>query len=192
MWPRLSADPTGDDARCSAVLAKDCVSCRGWETRCAGWFERLRLPNRTEAGVSRRAGPGRAKAGLWSLVVRGGGRWERAQAAATMGSRSTALRRLMTEYKQLTSQGRHPDRLPLLRPVGLTLWPTSQARQTACSRRVRTPFHPVPHLPSLVLSQSDSCWSLQVLSPNRTFSPGRPSLWAPRTPRSRAACSQPS
>ena len=153
---------------------------------------RATAPSKSDRGWSESEGRAGTSEGGAVVTGRGGGRWERAQAAATMGSRSTALRRLMTEYKQLTSQGRHPDRLPLLRPVGLTLWPTSQARQTACSRRVRTPFHPVPHLPSLVLSQSDSCWSLQVLSPNRTFSPGRPSLWAPRTPRSRAACSQPS
>ena len=116
----------------------------------------------------------------------------------TMSSRasgsSTALRRLMTEYKQLTSGGMSCAALlalaHLIKPyyarMALAL---AQARRMACSQPVSTALltnFPTPSNTSLVTSCAN--WMhhvcVQVRSPNLTSSPGKPSSADQRTHRS--------
>lgn len=106
------------------------------------------------------------------------------------GGSATALRRLMTEYKQLTSQGRcgepssrlYPNARPQLLTFSIQI-PCPQAHRMACSRQVRVPppkhtnwssadFHHTsanrPH-PEGPVSESDFfTWEALIVGPKDT------------------------
>lgn len=113
----------------------------------------------------------------------------------TMASRAsanaTALRRLMTEYKQLTAGGLSLS----LRSFTFSLKTThvcaaSQVRPTACSQPVRTMIFSRERgeggatIIFRVLTAQLLFHFFQARSPNLTFSPGRPSFAGQRIPPS--------
>jgi hypothetical protein len=101
-------------------------------------------------------------------------------ATRTSGN-TTALRRLMTEYKQLTASGLSPSVLSVFHDLAEPS--RFQARLMACSQLVRDasssrtlPTHPSIHKIPVYLLCTHDLYLPQVLYPNLTSSPGRPSF----------------